>query len=108
MFQKIKRIFKKIYLNLKNLYNQKYKFIQNFNFNNSNDYIYKNQQNKLYNMINRYFDKKKYLKNENYLNPKINDLNLINGKNEEFYQIFGLNDYGIDFNDNLKDGLSYD
>ena len=95
-------------LNLKNLYNQKYKFIQNFNFNNSNDYIYKNQQNKLYNMINRYFDKKKYLKNENYLNPKINDLNLINGKNEEFYQIFGLNDYGIDFNDNLKDGLSYD
>ena len=88
------------YLNLKNLYNQKYKFIQNFNFNNSNDFIYKNQQNKIYNMINRYFDKKKYLKND--------DLNLINGKNEAFYKIFGLNDYGMDFNDNLKDRLSYD
>ena len=88
------------YLNLKNLNNQKYKFIQNFNFNNSNDFIYKNQQNKIYNMINRYFDKKKYLKND--------DLNLINGKNEAFYKIFGLNDYGMDFNDNLKDGLSYD
>ena len=88
------------YLNLKNLNNQKYKFIQNFNFNNSNDFIYKNQQNKIYNMINRYFDKKKYLKND--------DLNLINGKNEAFYKIFGLNDYGMDFNDNLKDRLSYD
>ena len=88
------------YLNLKNLNNQKYKFIQNFNFNNSNDFIYKNQQNKIYNMINRYFDKKKYLKND--------DSNLINGKNEAFYKIFGLNDYGMDFNDNLKDGLSYD
>ena len=88
------------YLNLKNLYNQKYKFIQNFNFNNSNDFIYKNQQNKIYNMINRYFDKKKYLKND--------DSNLINGKNEAFYKIFGLNDYGMDFNDNLKDRLSYD